>query len=226
MKTSRAAVRRLHARAQGHLPQGEDLRRHDGVQLNEAHSRGTRMAKSNASSICPCCRNEKEFALPEHLFEKIKNEEVVLFVGAGMSTENKDHCQSTFYEQIQAELGISNHPSFPELMSRYCTLPDGRIKLIERIKQRFDYFKSFSDFYRPMTRFHRAVAPLYMIRDIITTNWDDFFERECLIDAFVHDSDLAFWDASPRRLMKIHDRSQTLDPLLPPLRITKQHSSD
>jgi NAD-dependent SIR2 family protein deacetylase len=162
------------------------------------------MSRSKASSSCVWCRNQKAFAPPEHLLEKVKNEEVVLFVGAGVSTENKDHCQSTFYEEIRAELGISDRPTFPVLMSKYCALPDGRIKLIERIKQRFDYFKSFDAFYHPMTRFHRAISPLYMIRDIVTTNWDDFFERECLIDAFVHDSDLAFWDASPRRLMKIH----------------------
>jgi hypothetical protein len=43
-----------------------------------------------------------------------------------------------------------------------------------------------------------------MIKDVITTNWDDFFERECKFDPFVYDSDLAFWDASKRRVMKIH----------------------
>jgi hypothetical protein len=43
-----------------------------------------------------------------------------------------------------------------------------------------------------------------MIKDLITTNWDDFFERECSFDAFVYDGDLAFWDAARRRAMKIH----------------------
>jgi NAD-dependent SIR2 family protein deacetylase len=162
------------------------------------------MSKRQTSPDCPHCRNDKEFAPPPHLLERINAGEVVLFAGAGISTENKHHCQSTFYEQIRAELGISDQPTFPELMSRYCALPDGRIKLIEKIKQRFEYFISFDDFYYAMTRFHRAISPLYMIRDIVTTNWDDFFERECMVDSFVHDSDLAFWDAAPRRLMKIH----------------------
>ena len=89
-------------------------------------------------------------------------------------------------------------------MTKYCALPDGRIKLLQKIKERLDYFISFDDFYRPMTRFHRAISPLYMVEDIITTNWDDFFERECMIDPFVYNSDMAFWDASSRRLMKIH----------------------
>jgi len=55
-----------------------------------------------------------------------------------------------------------------------------------------------------MARFHRAVAPLHMITDVITTNWDDLFESECKFTPFVYDSDLAFWDAAERRVMKIH----------------------
>ncbi|MEH2547072.1 hypothetical protein V1283_003717 [Bradyrhizobium sp. AZCC 2262] len=89
-------------------------------------------------------------------------------------------------------------------MDAYCAQPDGRIKLLEKIKSRFDYFLSFDNFIRPMTRFHRAISPLHMIKDVVTTNWDDFFERTCNFDAFVYDSDLAFWDASKRRVMKIH----------------------
>jgi NAD-dependent SIR2 family protein deacetylase len=138
------------------------------------------------------------------LLEKIEKGEVAIFAGAGISTENKLHCQHTFYEQIQSELKTTNNPTFPQLMTEYCALPDGRLKLLQKIKERFEYFTSFDDFYRPMTRFHKAVSALFMIEDIITTNWDDFFERECSIDAFVYDSDIAFWSASSRRLMKIH----------------------
>jgi NAD-dependent SIR2 family protein deacetylase len=162
------------------------------------------MSKHQAATDCPHCQDEKEFTPPPHLLERIGAGEVVLFAGAGISTENKNHCNSTFYEEILAELGLSDKLPFPELMSKYCALPDGRIKLIEKIKRRFEYFMSFGDFYYQMTRFHRAISPLYMIKDIVTTNWDDFFERKCMVDAFVHDSDLAFWDATPRRVMKIH----------------------
>jgi NAD-dependent SIR2 family protein deacetylase len=154
--------------------------------------------------FCAYCRNDKEFVAPPHLIDKILKGEVVLFAGAGISTENKAHCKSTFYEEIQADLKITDRPTFPELMTKFCALPDGRIKLLEKIKHRFDYFKSFDDFYHQMTRFHRAISPLYMITDVITTNWDDFFERECNLDSFVYDGDMAFWDASNRRIMKIH----------------------
>lgn len=131
---------------------------------------------------------------------------MVVFAGAGISTENKTHSGSTFYEKIHDELNLKPDasPSFPELMSQFCEQPDGRIKLIERIKRRLDYFSSFDQFYDRMSRFHRALAPLFMITDVVTTNWDDFFERECNFTPFVYDSDLAFWDASSRRIMKIH----------------------
>jgi NAD-dependent SIR2 family protein deacetylase len=165
-------------------------------------SRMDRPRKLNCG--CPLCRNIKNFATPEHLLEKIENKEVVIFAGAGISTENKLHCQHTFYEQIQSELATSQSQTFSRLMTEYCALPDGRLRLLQRIKERFEYFASFDDFYRPMTRFHKAVSPLFMIEDIITTNWDDFFERECSIDTFVYDSDIAFWGASSRRLLKIH----------------------
>jgi NAD-dependent SIR2 family protein deacetylase len=154
--------------------------------------------------VCAFCRNEINFDFPDHLLDKIAEGEVVLFAGAGISTENKVHCQSTLYEEIRASLATTSDLSFPELMDAFCAQPDGRIKLLEKIKRRFDYFLSFDDFLRPMTRFHRSISPLYMIKDVITTNWDDFFERECKFDPFVYDSDLAFWDASKRRVMKIH----------------------
>jgi NAD-dependent SIR2 family protein deacetylase len=160
--------------------------------------------RHKANCDCAQCRNDKSFVPPDHLVEKIRNHEVVLFAGSGISTENPDHCRSTFYDEVRYELRIKDYPPFPELMTKYCAAPDGRIKLLDKIKKRLAYFASFDDFYRPMTRFHRAIAPLYMIEDIVTTNWDDFFERECMLDAFVHDSDLAFWDAAPRRVMKIH----------------------
>lgn len=154
--------------------------------------------------VCAICRIEKEFVPPSHLTEKLSEGEVVVFAGAGISTENKTYAQSTFYEEVRAELGLTETPSFPELMSRFCELPDGRIKLLAKIKRRFDYFRAFDEFCTRMTRFHRSIAPLHMITDVITTNWDDFFERECDLDPFVYDSDMAFWDASKRRVMKLH----------------------
>ena len=115
----------------------------------------------------------------------------MIFAGAGISTENKTYARTTFYEDICSELKMSEGLAFPKLMDAYCSQPDGRLKLLSRIKKRFDYFISFDEFYDAMTSFHRSISPLYMISDIVTTNWDDFFERECHFDPFVYDSDLA-----------------------------------
>ena len=83
---------------------------------------------------CAYCKNDKDFALHGHLLEKLQNREVILFVGAGLSTENKSYCQSTFYEEVHAELNLRDNPTFPELMTKRCALPDGRIKLLQKIK--------------------------------------------------------------------------------------------
>jgi NAD-dependent SIR2 family protein deacetylase len=197
------------------------VRGDDGVQLNPKMRRrpahtvlattgrvSSPLARGDTSSPEPCtcafCKGDRQFAVPPHLLEELLKGNVVVFAGAGISTENRVHATTTLYERIAHEIDCEDDISFPELMEKYCAQPDGRIKLIASIKDRFDYFLSFEDFYLPMTRFHRAISPLYMIENVITTNWDDFFERECDFDAFVNDSDMALWGASKRRLMKIH----------------------
>lgn len=154
--------------------------------------------------VCAYCRNRKPFTVSEHLLEAIASGNAAVFAGAGVSTENRTYARRTFYEEICSELKIPEGQPFPKVMDVYCSQPDGRLKLLSKIKKRFDYFISFDEFYLAMTQFHRSISSLYVLNDIITTNWDDFFERECNFDAFVYDSDLAFWDASRRRVMKIH----------------------
>jgi NAD-dependent SIR2 family protein deacetylase len=134
----------------------------------------------NKLKTCECalCRNDKDFTFSKHLIEQIAEGNVIVFAGAGISTEAKDKAEHTFYEAISHELGVQGL-SFPSLMSQYCSQPDGRIKLLRKIKDRFDYFKSFDELYIAMTRFHRALALLHTITDVITTSWDDFFEHEC-----------------------------------------------
>lgn len=169
---------------------------------------------SQKACECAFCSNRLPFSFPEHLVNELLAGNIVLFSGAGISTENKSYAQHTFYEQVAHELGCGNSKSFPELMEEYCRQPNGRIRLVTAIKDRFDYFCSFDDFYRDMTQFHRALSPLYMIREIVTTNWDDFFEKECGFDSFVGESDMAFWAAAKRRLMKIHGSIRNLGSLV------------
>lgn len=128
----------------------------------------------------------------------------VIFAGAGISTENPVNSQSTFYEEITHELKADGDISFPDLMTLFCQQPDGRIKLVEKIKKRIEYFRSFRGFYAPMTAFHRALRPLFMLEDVITTNWDDFFEAEAGYQPFVYDQDFAFIGSTPKKVVKIH----------------------
>jgi hypothetical protein len=138
------------------------------------------------------------------LVQRLVDGEVVVFAGAGISTENPDYSAGTFYEEIRYLVGAQLGISFPALMTKFCDRPDGRVELIDRIKRRFAYFEGFDYFYNRMTRFHRAVRPLYMIRDVITTNWDDFFEREAGFDPIVYDEDLPLLAGARRRVLKIH----------------------
>ena len=45
---------------------------------------------------------------------------------------------------------------------------------------------------------------MYTLQDIITTNWDDYFERECAAQPFVTEKDWYLRESSDRRVFKIH----------------------
>src|SRR5439155_7591185 len=54
------------------------------------------------------------------------------------------------------------------------------------------------------TAFHRALSTSWQVKDIVTTNWDDYFEGECAATPFVTAEDFAFWGLPGRRVLKIH----------------------
>ncbi|WP_271623767.1 hypothetical protein [Bradyrhizobium sp. CCBAU 11430] len=51
-----------------------------------------------AECVCATCASEKDFDFPEHLLDKITSGDVVVFAGAGISTENRAHCKSPLKE--------------------------------------------------------------------------------------------------------------------------------
>ena len=154
---------------------------------------------------CVFCEAKRPFDMPEGLLDDFLNGKVVLFAGAGISTENRLVLKSTFYEDIADDLGYEDcQLPFSELMDEYCKRPNGRINLLMRIKERFQHIKSFPELYRNATRFHRELATFYPLDAIITTNWDIHFEQECGATPFINDEDLAFWDAPGRKVLKIH----------------------
>jgi hypothetical protein len=100
--------------------------------------------------------------------------------------------QDTFRDRIAAELPEGDpNESFPALMERY-TETKSRRELLQRIVERFDYIDAFPELRDNATRFHRELATLFYVQDIVTTNWDPYFEQETGALPFVTDKDLLF----------------------------------
>lgn len=155
---------------------------------------------------CAICRNSRNFDLPQDIIEAAKAGELVIFAGAGVSTESKNVFKFTLYEDIKSALKIDakEDVSFSELMSEYCKQPNGRQKLLRKIKERIDYVNGFPELYRGATRFHSELATIHQITEIVTTNWDDLFEKECGAVPIVTPEDLVFWKNPERKVLKIH----------------------
>ncbi len=163
------------------------------------------MDEKAASSDCALCKHMHEVKIPKELMDEVLCGKVTLFAGAGISTESRTVLKTTFYESVAMESGnLFHNLSFPELMEAYCSQPNGRLNLLNKIKDRFDNIDSFPELVKSATRFHRELGTLYPIRNIVTTNWDTYFERFCKATPFINDADLAFWEAANRRVLKIH----------------------
>lgn len=161
----------------------------------------------NRAGICDCvlCKNNHEFAISHELMDELLSGNVTIFVGAGVSTEARTVLKKTFYESVAEEIGKSKpYPTFPELMEEYCHQPNGRLKMLQKIKDRFDNIDSFPELTSWATRFHRELGTFFQVQNIVTTNWDTYFEQFCKATPFVTDPDLAFWEAAGRRVLKIH----------------------
>jgi len=158
------------------------------------------------NEYCEICKDFHDFVVPDDLFEALVNHELVIFAGAGISTENKKVFPSTLYEDVLAELGGQSGKSlaFSEAMREYCKKAGSKQELIDRIKARIDYALSFPELYRDVTRFHRQLAKIPCIEEVVTTNWDDFFEVECHATPFTYEKDMAFWNKPARKVLKLH----------------------
>jgi len=119
-------------------------------------------SKLTANCVCAICKNNKDFQVPQQLLDALKRGDVVIFAGAGISTEKKTVYPYTLYEDVAGELKghAASGGNFPTLMSAYCLRPDGRKKLVQKVKERFDYIRSFPEIYREATRFHRELSGL------------------------------------------------------------------
>lgn len=90
-------------------------------------------------------------------------------------------------------------------MSKFCNVStNGRQKLLEKIKKRFDYVHQYSELYRESSSFHKEISKFWMLDNFITTNWDDYFERECSAVPIVTSKDFVFYNINQRKVFKIH----------------------
>lgn len=164
---------------------------------------------------CSICKNNKPFELPDEIVEAAIKGELVLFCGAGISTEGKNVLPFSFYSSIQEELGVEdNSISFSSLMQQYCNQPNGRKKLLKKIRERFQYIHSFAELERQATQFHRELAEIHPIHTIITTNWDTYFEQYCGAVPITIPEDFAFWDERSRFVLKIHGSIDNLSSVI------------
>jgi hypothetical protein len=101
-------------------------------------------------------------------------------------------------------LAEEDKPAFPKLMSLFCERPDGRRELVQKIRARIAYVSSFPELYDTATRFHRELSTFFYVDTYCTTNWDDYFERECGATPFVNAEDFVFWQTAGRKVFKLH----------------------
>jgi len=95
------------------------------------------------------CKNNKKFDMPEEIVESVLKNNLVLFCGAGISTESKSVFPESFYTNVLRDIESKTNKkvdldtSFSRLMSLYIdTFPNGRRKLLNKIKEKFDFIDS------------------------------------------------------------------------------------
>lgn len=155
---------------------------------------------------CAECKHRQDFELPETISKASADGSLVLFAGAGVSTESSFPMPYSFYDTVRAELKLpaKTQLPFPELMTRLCAKTNGTRRFRELLKARLDYIDSFPELLLSASHFHREVSTLPHLDIIITTNWDTYFERFCGAVPLVTDEDFAFWDLPCRKVLKLH----------------------
>ena len=61
----------------------------------DSQRKGMKKKKATLSEYCAICKDFHDFVLPDDLFEALVGNKLVIFVGAGVSTENENVFPST-----------------------------------------------------------------------------------------------------------------------------------
>ena len=176
------------------------------------------MKKHDDKCECIFCKCNIPFDFPEHLYRELVNNNVVLFAGSGISTENKLVFPYTFYDDVKMDLeecdiSINDNMKFNLLMDMYVEKFD-KVSLINKVIERFDYINSYSELNNRATMFHSELASISIINKIITTNWDDYFEICCNAKPIVENIDLRVWAMKRRTVLKIHGSINSLNTMV------------
>lgn len=152
---------------------------------------------------CVHCRLDLDFPMPDKILDAAKSGDLVIFAGAGISTEVQSVFPQTIYETVADLVEADGDHSFPELMQAFQE-KFNRSDLIKLIKKKFDYVDSFPNSRNAARIFHRELATMPYISNIVTTNWDTYFEEECAAVPFVTGEDVALYGIPGRKVIKIH----------------------
>lgn len=155
---------------------------------------------------CECvhCGLDYEFELPNELVDAAHVRRVVIFAGAGVSTEVPSVFPVTVMQSAANRLGLDDpNLSFPDVMQQF---EDrfGRRAFVQMVKAKFDFIDSLFSLSYTARMFHRELATMPYLQDIVTTNWDTYFEEECAATPFVTGKDIALWTMPGRRVLKMH----------------------
>lgn len=161
---------------------------------------------------CKWCALDLDFDLPQDMIEAYQAGNLAIFAGAGISTEVPNVLSETLFERAR-RLAESTADTFPEVMQSF-EEKFGRAALVKEIRARFTYADSFPTARRAARQFHEELSTLPKIRDIITTNWDTYFEEACLATPFVIGEDIAYHEEYERRVFKVHGSINNLATLV------------
>lgn len=146
--------------------------------------------------------------IPESLFSDVMSGELILFLGAGSSTEGFSYFRIKLTDVLaeRCKYPKTSTYSLPYIAQYYCDTLDGGFKgrLIREIRSYLDMYMDAGEAYRTVTMIHKIVAKIGFFKNIITTNWDVFLERELNLIPIVRDTDLVFWNDEKRQLIKMH----------------------
>jgi SIR2-like domain len=151
---------------------------------------------------CRLCGADVDIELPDALVEDCHAGKLLLFVGAGASTETHS-AGISFYDRVCTRLDLQDEPGFPDLMTLFVNR-FSRNELIEFFLGHVLYKQGFPTLAARISEFHERIGENPFIRELVTTNWDDFFERCTGAIPLVVGEDFAFWDAPVRKVLKVH----------------------